>query len=90
MGLINMFKPLPTFLSPVQLINLSNIDNFFLWIFFGNAGNWTQGDKYFWNQRQGFANLAQPKKTLNKTKASEQDHNLNYNLKPGLFFPTLL
>ena len=28
MGLINIFKPLSTFLQPTLLINLSNIDNF--------------------------------------------------------------
>ena len=38
MGLINIFKPLPTFLQPGLLIKLSNIDNFFYRNFLGMQG----------------------------------------------------
>ena len=41
MGSLNILKPLSTFLQPLLLINLSNIDNFFPWNFFGNDGNKT-------------------------------------------------
>ena len=43
MGSLNILKPLSTFLQPLLLINLSNIDNFFFWNFFGNNGNKTRG-----------------------------------------------
>ena len=45
MGSINIIKPLSTFHWPVLLINLSNINNLFLWNNFGNAGNQT---RYCW------------------------------------------
>ena len=38
MGLINSIKPLSTFLETAPLINLSNIDNFFLWNFLHMLG----------------------------------------------------
>ena len=38
MGLINIFKPLSTFLLPAPLINLSNINNFSSEIILGMRG----------------------------------------------------
>ena len=43
MGSIHILKPLSTFLQPVPLINLGNIDNFPSEIFLGNARNQTWG-----------------------------------------------
>ena len=49
MGLIKIFKPLITSLLAVSMINLNNINIFFLWKNIGNAGNQTWGS---WVQKQ--------------------------------------
>ena len=38
MGLIDIIKPLSTFLLAAPIINLNNMDNFFLWKFLGMLG----------------------------------------------------
>ena len=42
MGLVNIFKPLSTFLLAGPVINLNNIDNLFPLKKIGNAGNQTR------------------------------------------------
>ena len=49
MCLINIFKPLSTFLLPAPLINISNVNNCFPLKYFWYAGNQTQGS---WIQKE--------------------------------------